>query len=168
MSDEGTWRSIGWVRNAVTGLDARWEDVTSQIVLDEVWTPALDGLDEFSHIIVLTWLHHQPRRGPEEPYTHPENRLDLPAVGLFATRTPRRPNPIGVTVVPLLARDGNVLTVQGLDAADGTPVLDIKPYLERGDRIEQPRSPEWIRKLWADQDTNGRMDESTNGRTDEG
>ncbi|MBU0496000.1 MAG: tRNA (N6-threonylcarbamoyladenosine(37)-N6)-methyltransferase TrmO, partial [Chloroflexi bacterium] len=136
----------------VPGLDAHWEDVTSQIVLDEAWAPALDGLDEFSHIIVLTWLHEQPPRTPDEPHTHPQGRLDLPAVGLFATRTPRRPNPIGMTVVPLLARTGHVLTVQGLDMADGTPVLDLKPYLARGDRINQPRMADWTRQLWAEAD----------------
>jgi tRNA-Thr(GGU) m(6)t(6)A37 methyltransferase TsaA len=150
-----TWtvHPIGWVHSEVTGLDARWEDFTSQIVVNEEWAPGLDGLEEFSHIIVLTWLHRHPCRTPQdELHSHPERRQDLPAVGFFATRTPRRPNPIGLTVVPLLARDGNVLTVRGLDAADGTPVLDVKPYLERGDRIDQPRSPAWIRQLWADQD----------------
>jgi len=152
MSDEWTVRPIGRVRNDVPDLDARWEDVTSQIVMDEVWTPALDGLEEFSHVIVLTWLHRQPPRASDEPHTHPEGRLDLPAVGFLATRTPRRPNPLGLTVVPLLAREGNVLTVRGLDAADGTPVLDVKPYLERGDRIEQPRSPAWVRRLWSEMD----------------
>jgi len=150
MNDEWMVRPIGRVCNDVPGLDAQWEDVTSQIVIDEKWTPALEGLEEFSHIIVLTWLHRQPRREPDEPHTHPQGRLDLPAVGLFATRSPRRPNPIGVTVVPLLARQGNVLTVRGLDAADGTPVLDLKPYLERGDRIDGSRTPAWIRKLWSE------------------
>ncbi|MBU1879855.1 MAG: hypothetical protein KJ734_12980, partial [Chloroflexi bacterium] len=60
MSDAWIIHPIGWVHNDVPGLDAHWEDVTSQIVLDEAWAPALDGLDEFSHIIVLTWLHEQP------------------------------------------------------------------------------------------------------------
>lgn len=155
MSDEWTLYPIGRVRNDVVGLDADWESITSQIVLDEEWTPALAGLEEFSHIIVLTWLHHQPRRSPADPLTHPENRTDLPAVGFFATRSPRRANPIGLTVVPLLGRAGNILTVQGLDMADGTPVLDLKPYLERGDRIERPRSPEWVRNLWAEANSNG-------------
>jgi tRNA-Thr(GGU) m(6)t(6)A37 methyltransferase TsaA len=152
VTDEWTVHPIGWVRNDVPGLDARWEDVTSQVVIDPEWAPALDGLEAFSHIVVLTWLHRRPRRTSEDLHTHPEGRLDLPAVGFFATRTPRRVNPIGLTVVPLLARDGNVLTVQGLDMADGTPVLDLKPYLERGDRIEGSHSPAWVRQLWAEMD----------------
>lgn len=151
MADEWAVRPIGRVRNDVPGLNARWEDVTSRIVIDEEWAPALEGLEEFSHVIVLTWLHRRPRRTLQDDlYTHPQGRLDLPAVGFFATRSPRRANPIGLTVVPLLARDGNVLTVRGLDMADDTPVLDLKPYLARGDRIDQPRSPAWVRQLWSE------------------
>ena len=73
----------------------------------------------------------------------------MPLVGALATRTPRRPNPIGVTTVELLGREGNVLTVLGLDAYDGTPVLDVKPYLARGDLIPEPVIPEWLQQLWA-------------------
>ena len=74
-------------------------------------------------------------------------REDLPLVGLFATRSPRRPNPIGVTTVRLLERRGNVLRVLGLDALDGTPVLDIKPYLPYGDCIQDTHVPEWVRSF---------------------
>jgi tRNA (Thr-GGU) A37 N-methylase len=72
----------------------------------------------------------------------------LPLVGVFATRSPKRPNPIAITVVPLLRLEGNVLHVKGLDMADGTPVLDIKPYLTRGDRVEDARVAEWLHRLW--------------------
>jgi tRNA (Thr-GGU) A37 N-methylase len=72
----------------------------------------------------------------------------LPLVGVFATRSPKRPNPIALTVVPLLRRQGNALVVKRLDMADGTPVLDIKPYLTNGDRIEQARVAGWLRRLW--------------------
>lgn len=84
---------------------------------------------------------------------HPENKKELPLVGVFATRSPVRPNPIGVTVVKLLERQENVLKVLGLDAYDGTPVLDIKPYLRRGDLIEEAIMPDWLLRLWEMQDS---------------
>ncbi|MPN59153.1 hypothetical protein SDC9_206873 [bioreactor metagenome] len=78
---------------------------------------------------------------------HPRGRKDLPLVGLFATRSPARPNPIGISVVRLIKVDKNLLTVRGLDAIDGTPVLDVKPYLPQNDRIENPVIPEWAQVL---------------------
>ena len=143
-------RPIGRVRNAVKEwVDLIWEEVISEVELDAHWTEGLDGLAEFSHIWVITWLDRLPaeERGGRL-HVHPQRRQDLPAVGLFATRSPRRPNPIGLTAVELLGIRGNVLTVKGLDMLDGTPVLDIKPYLAQGDRKSGTRSPGWIRRLW--------------------
>lgn len=140
---------VGRVRNAVTEwVDVTWEQVVSEIVLEPEWTEALDGLDQFSHIWVVAWLDRLPaeERGARAK-VHPEGRQDLPAVGLFATRTPRRPNPISITAVRLVARRDNVLTVKGLDLLDGTPVLDVKPYLSRGDRIARPRQAPWLQLL---------------------
>ncbi len=144
---------IGHIRNAVTEwTDVVWEEIVSQVVLDERWTAGLDGLADFSHVWVIAWLGRVPveERGAKL-YVHPRGREDAPSVGLFATRTPRRPNPIAMTAVPLLAINGNVLRVKGLDLLDGTPVLDIKPYLARGDRITGARAPRWIRRLWRQQ-----------------
>ena len=140
---------IGHVRNGVTEwVDVTWEDIISEVVLDLRWSEALDGLEEFSHVWVIAWLDRLPEeeRGARAK-VHPEGRQDLPAVGLFATRSPRRPNPIAITVVPLIERRDNVLTVKGLDLLDGTPVLDVKPYLSRGDRIDRPREPQWLQRL---------------------
>jgi len=77
---------------------------------------------------------------------HPRGREDMPLLGVFATRTSRRPNPVGLTLVELLKVEGNVLTVRGLDAFDGTPVLDIKPFDQR-DMVEGARVPEWWMRL---------------------
>lgn len=77
---------------------------------------------------------------------HPRGRVDIEEVGVFATRSPHRPNPIGLTLVKLLSKKGRTLTVRGLDAYDGTPVLDIKPY-DRRDTTRQFRVPAWWRKL---------------------
>ena len=71
----------------------------------------------------------------------------MPEVGIFAQRAKHRPNPIGMTAVQLTRVEGNVLIVKGLDAIDGTPILDIKPYYPAFDRIEEPRNPEWVGRL---------------------
>ncbi|HID87990.1 MAG TPA: tRNA (N6-threonylcarbamoyladenosine(37)-N6)-methyltransferase TrmO [Anaerolineae bacterium] len=144
-------RPIGVVRNEVPGPEpARWEDLVSEIVIDEELAEALKGIEGFSHLIVLFWMGKFEREVPPPLKVHPESRKELPLVGVFATRSPVRPNPIGLTTVELLGRRGNVLKVKGLDAFDDTPVLDIKPYLERGDRIENPAMPEWLLRLWGE------------------
>jgi tRNA-Thr(GGU) m(6)t(6)A37 methyltransferase TsaA len=128
-------------------IPAGWESEEAEIIVDERWLPALEGVEEFSHLIVLFWLHGIPRQGIELK-THPQGRQDLPLVGIFATRTPYRPNPIGLQIVELVSRHGNVLTILGIDAYSGTPILDIKPYLSRGDCVTQTRIPAWLKKLW--------------------
>ena len=88
---------------------------------------------------------------PDSPRVHPMRRKGLPLVGRFATRTPQRPNPIGLSPVELLAVRGNILRVRGLEALEGTPVLDIKPYIARGDVIENTRVGEWVKQYWVTQ-----------------
>jgi len=139
---------IGYVKNEVSpGQDVRWEEIESQVVIEDKFAEALEGLEEFSHIIVLFWLHRE-REEPSPLKIQPEMREDMPLVGVLATRAPVRPNPIGLTVVELLERQGNTLRVQGLDAYNGTPVLDIKPYLPRGDLVEKARVAPWVKRLW--------------------
>lgn len=143
-------RPIGRVRNQVKEwVDVVWEDIESEVALDPRWADALSGLAEFSHIWVIGWLDRltEDERGTR-CRVHPRGREDVPPVGLFATRSPRRPNPIAITAVPLLGIQGSVLRVKGLDMLDGTPVLDLKPYLARGDRVNGTRAPLWIRRLW--------------------
>jgi tRNA-Thr(GGU) m(6)t(6)A37 methyltransferase TsaA len=125
----------------------RWEEAESEIEIDAVWAAALDGIDQFSHVWVLWWF--DVAEGPPEAlHVHPERRQDLPLVGLFATRSPRRPNPIALTAVRLLGREGTRLKVLGLDAFVGSPVLDLKPYLHRGDEIPDVSQPDWLERLW--------------------
>jgi tRNA-Thr(GGU) m(6)t(6)A37 methyltransferase TsaA len=111
---------------------SRSDNAEGTVVLDEDFVEALSDLDGFSHIILLCHLHKaRPHRLKVIPY------LDTEPRGLFATRAPSRPNPIGLSVVELLAIEGNVLHIRGLDLLDGTPVLDIKPYVgEFDDRTE--------------------------------
>ena len=139
---------IGYIENEVSpGQDVRWDEIESQVVIEDKFAEALEGLEEFSHIIVLFWLHRK-KEEPPPLKIRPEMREDMPLVGVLATRAPVRPNPIGLTVVELLERQGNTLRVRGLDAYDGTPVLDIKPYLPRGDLVEKVRVAPWVKRLW--------------------
>ena len=132
MANELTLKAIGIVRNGIKQPPKQvpfgWEKVVSDIVVNSSLTEALDGLEEFSHIVVLYWMHQAPA-GRVPIKVHPMGKQEFPLVGLFATRSPHRPNPIGVTTVRLLERQGNILKVKGLDAIDGTPVIDIKPYI---------------------------------------
>ena len=138
-------KAIGIVRNGVEEKPDThdwWADIISDIVIDSRLTEALDGLEGFSHIIVLCWMH---RAASAEVPTkvHPRGNQELPLVGLFATRSPRRPNPIGKTTVGLLQRQGNILRVKGLDALNGTPVIDIKPYIPGYDSVTEAKVPKW-------------------------
>lgn len=111
------------------------------------WADALDGIEGYSHLVVLFWLDHAKRaRTPRQQ--RPEGRTELPEVGLFATRTPRRPNPIGMATPRLLCREGTVLWVTGIDAWPGTPILDLKGYSPRDDLHAGATVPEWLTTLW--------------------
>lgn len=129
------------------GADDQAEARLSEITVDAVWSDALDGIEGFSHIWVLWWIDRF-EEPPEMLHVHPEGRSEMPLVGLFATRSPHRPCPIGITAVRLLERTGCRLVVEGLDAFEGTQVLDIKPYLRRGDLIPEAATPEWLERLW--------------------
>lgn len=136
---------IGWVRNSCreTPLEG-WEGAESELVIEPELEPALDGLEGFSHLIVLFWMHSAKYEGQVK--IHPQGREEMPLVGLLASRSPHRPNPIGMTVVRLLERRGRVLRVRGLDAFNETPIIDLKPYLS-SDEIPDAKRPEWVRGL---------------------
>jgi tRNA-Thr(GGU) m(6)t(6)A37 methyltransferase TsaA len=124
-----------------------WDDVVSEIVIEEDLNEHLEGLEEFSHILVVFWMHKSPVEGSPPRKVHPKGRADLPLVGLFATRAPYRPNSLGVSTVKLIERRGNILIVKGLDALNGTPVIDIKPYMPPIDDPTEVRMPDWVKKL---------------------
>jgi tRNA-Thr(GGU) m(6)t(6)A37 methyltransferase TsaA len=142
-----TLEPIAMVKNDVKEMGRRdWDKVVSQLIVRPDFADALEGLKEFSHLIVLFWFHLSPAGENAAHKTHPQMRQDLPLVGVFATRSPVRPNPLGMAVVKLQGHIKNVLIVTGLDALDGTPILDIKPYLP-GDSVAKIRVPDWINKL---------------------
>ena len=143
-----TVKAIGIVRSKVAQPPQPDEGkVISEIVVDSSLTQALDGLEGFSHIMVLYWMH-QAAAGQPPTKVHPMGKKEFPLVGLFVTRSPHRPSPIGVTTVRLLQRRGNVLKVQGLDAFDGTPVIDIKPYIPGYDSVADATVPQWLTKSY--------------------
>ena len=101
-------------------------DQEAEIVVDPAFLAAMDGLDpNRGKIIVLCWMHGADRGRLK---VHPRSREDRPERGVFSTRSPHRPNPISLHTVTLLSVAGNVLRVRGMDAIDGTPVVDIKPH----------------------------------------
>ena len=141
-------KPIGTVKSAVSEpVDENWGKVVSEIHLDPALAAGLRGLDQFSHILVLFFMHRSTFEPSRDLIRRPRGRADMPELGIFAQRAKHRPNPIGITAVELLAVDGSVLKVRGLDAIDGTPVLDIKPYLPAFDQVNQPCVPEWVAKV---------------------
>ncbi|MGD2066410.1 MAG: tRNA (N6-threonylcarbamoyladenosine(37)-N6)-methyltransferase TrmO [Candidatus Bathyarchaeota archaeon] len=137
---------IGFVRTEAVGKEVRDKNVVSRIIFHDDLTEALEGIEEFSHLFILFWLHEMSDEDRKVMKVHPRGRSDMPLLGIYATRTPYRPNPIGLTRVKLLKLEDNVVTVQGLDAYDGTPVLDIKPF-DSWDTTEDFKVPEWWKKL---------------------
>jgi tRNA-Thr(GGU) m(6)t(6)A37 methyltransferase TsaA len=133
---------IGYVRSSYNdtkeipkGLGAR-HDIEGILEISPEFEPGLADIEGFSHLFVI-WTFHRSEgfdltaSPPSDDRTH----------GVFATRSPRRPNPIGLTVVELLSREGRILRVRGVDMLDGTPILDIKPYLSSV-------APEQLRRGW--------------------
>ena len=142
-------KPIGYVRTQAKGDEVKDKSRLSEIFIDYKLTQALEGISGFSHVFILFWLHEISGKERETLKVHPRGRRDMPLLGVFATRTNLRPNPIGLTLCELVKVEGNVLTVRGLDAYDGTPVLDVKPY-DSWDCALNARMPDWWMKLEAE------------------
>ncbi|MGQ9571655.1 MAG: tRNA (N6-threonylcarbamoyladenosine(37)-N6)-methyltransferase TrmO [Dehalococcoidia bacterium] len=148
MAEAFIVRPIGVVHSPVKEPRREgWESVESAIVVHDRWASALDGLEAFSHIFVIYWMHLVSDQLRETTtHVHPRGDPRNPLQGVFATRSPVRPNPIGLKAVALLERNGNALRVRGLDAIDGTPVLDLKPYLFYYDGVPDSTVPDWVQR----------------------
>ena len=139
---------IGIVRSPVKEpIDEKWGQVIAEIELTASLAPGFTGIEQFSHVIVIFFMHQYTFAPATHLVRRPQERTDMPEVGIFAQRAKHRPNPIGITAVELVQVQGNLLTVKGLDAIDGTPVLDIKPYVPAFDTRLNAIAPEWIKKL---------------------
>lgn len=138
-----TFRPIGFVSNEVNqSKDASfdWTPVTSRIILDEAYREYTQGLEKYSHILVIFWMD-RPVKKKLVPLVHPRGDKTAPLVGLFASRSPHRPNPAGLKLAELVSVEENILTVRSLDAINGTPVVDIKPYHPGYDSLEETGTP---------------------------
>lgn len=137
-------RPIGFVKNNIKKPRfGNFADEISEIIVDEKFTDALNGIEDYSHVIIVYWMD----RVKKHVITHrPQGNPHVPIVGIFACRCPPRPNPIAVTTVELIERKGNRIKVKGLDILDGTPVIDIKPYWPQYDKVNGT-IPDWVNKL---------------------
>jgi len=143
---------IGTVHSARTEpVDDDWDSVRASVeISDELPPECLDGIEAFSHAEVLYLFHRVDESAIVRGARHPRGNAAWPRVGVFAQRGKDRPNRLGSTIVRVLRREGRTLEVAGLDAVDGTPVLDIKPvfaeYLPRG----EVRQPGWTHEVMRD------------------
>ena len=152
MRDKFDVQPIGVVRSPRKDLsDDFWGKVDAEIVLAEhLPDEAFAGLGDFSHVEVIFLMDRVDPAKVETGARHPRERSDWPLVGIFAQRGKARPNRIGLTRGTIQKVEGRVLTVRGLDAIDGTPVLDIKPWMKEFAPIGAARQPEWATELMAD------------------
>ncbi|WXG44079.1 MAG: tRNA (N6-threonylcarbamoyladenosine(37)-N6)-methyltransferase TrmO [Promethearchaeati archaeon SRVP18_Atabeyarchaeia-1] len=117
---------------------------TSRIIVFPEFCKGIEGLENYSHVIILYWFHQ--RDNPKERCTLqviPKRHAGAPQIGVFASRSPSRPNPIGLCVAELIGVEKCILTVKGLDADEGSPIIDIKPYLPKAESIPDARTPYW-------------------------
>jgi len=146
---------IGTVRSSRHDVDDDdWDREQVSVDLAEPFGPdALAGLETFSHVEIVFHMDRVPSHKIERGARHPRNNREWPAVGIFAQRGKNRPNQIGTTVCRVLRVDGRSLHVEGLDAVDGTPVLDIKPWVRefgpRGDVSQPPWMDALMHGYWA-------------------
>lgn len=139
---------IGTVQSPVKDtVDENWGSVVSEIHLDESLTAGLTGIEDWSHVVVIFYMHEIQFDPGEHLVRRPQDRDDMPSVGIFAQRARYHPNSIGISAVKILAVEENVIRVKGLDAIDGTPVLDIKPYAPIYDGVMSPSVPAWFIRL---------------------
>lgn len=140
-------RPIAVVRNGVaTPRPEGWAHLVSDVVLRDELTDMLDGIEGYSHVIVVFAFDKVPE-SELRARVRPRGDERIPEQGVLATRSQLRPSPLGVSVVRLLKRRRNILRVEGLDAIDGTPVLDVKPYFPNYDAIPDAGVPDWAKAL---------------------
>ena len=148
-------RAVGIVHTSASNdeIRERKKGILSKIEIFPQFKESLDGLEGFSHVIIIAYLNQLRPEQTGRLKVQPRGLLryglkleELPLVGVFALDSPSRPNPLGLSVVPLLRREGRILTVSDLDFFDGTPVLDVKPY-QSSYRAERYKVPGWHEKL---------------------
>lgn len=138
-------KPIGFAKNQEKQHFGSWDKVATDLVIDERYQKALKGLEDYSHLIVIYWMHEVKTCDIRHV---PQGKVgEVPEVGIFACRCAQRPNPIGVSTVKIIGIKDNIVTVQGLDVVKDTPILDIKPYTPQYDAVTDAKVPDWINKL---------------------
>ena len=165
MTEQMILYPVGFVRNEIKAPvfksgenELSWEErlqkikqqqkklktLTSELVVEDTFSGLLKGIDGFSHLLVLYWPHLNKPERRKLDQVRPMGCPDIPKQGIFATCSPARPNPVLITAVQLLEHYGNTLRVRGLDAVNGSPIIDIKPYASNYYRIDHPTVPGWM------------------------
>lgn len=140
--------AIGYTQSNVTEKkDNDWGNDYTTIKLEKDYCGGLLGIEDFSHAIIVFYLNKAEYSKEKHLKRRPRNREDMPLIGIFAQRGKDRPNHIGITTVEIVSATDDELKVKGLDAIDGTPVLDIKPYYPMYDLKENSTYPEWVSRL---------------------
>lgn len=140
---------IAFVRSSREAVkDDNWGEVESVIeLISEIDADALDGIEQFSHLEIVYYFHRVKPRKIVTGARHPRNNRDWPKCGIFAQRGKNRPNRLGASIARLVHRKGKKITVLGLDAIDGSPVLDIKPVMQEFLPREPVKQPAWSSEL---------------------
>lgn len=148
MTDDITMHPIGWVTSTRSvPEDDAWDAETSSITLSDGFdAEALAGLDTFSHVVIV-YVFDRASWDPSLQSRHPRGNVEWPRVGILAQRAKDRPNRIGVSTCRVVSVQGKTLHVEGLDAIDGTPVLDIKPHMVEFGPRGAVHQPEWATEL---------------------
>lgn len=139
-------KTIGYVQRKTKNENVKDRSLTAQVVIKSKYLEALNGIEDYSHLFIIFYMHKTPKKQKPILKVNPRGRADIPLQGVFATRTPQRPNPIGLTLVRLIERKQNIIVVKGLDAYNKTPVLDIKPY-DHWNTVVDIEVPEWLKKI---------------------
>ncbi|WP_067842598.1 SAM-dependent methyltransferase [Amphibacillus sediminis] len=142
-------KPIATVHNSRKELvDDRWGDILSTIQLvDGISDHALAGINEFSHLEILFYFNKVSDQKIQYNSRHPRNNKEFPKVGIFAQRGKNRPNKLGSTIVELIEHKPRNLIVKGLDAIDGTPIIDIKPVMKEFLPCKKVNQPNWSAEL---------------------
>jgi tRNA-Thr(GGU) m(6)t(6)A37 methyltransferase TsaA len=144
-----TINPIAVVKNSRKEIeDDHWGSIISEIELVEEFNEeALSGISDFSHLEIIFYFNKVTDEMIQYNARHPRNNIQYPKVGIFAQRGKNRPNKLGLTSVELLKHNGRILTVKGLDAIDGTPIIDIKPIMKEFLPKGEIRQAEWSKSL---------------------
>lgn len=138
-------KTIGFVKNQEKQHFGDWSKIVTDLVIDQKYKDALKGLEDYSHLIVVYWMHKVKTCDIRHV---PQGKInEVPEVGIFACRCPQRPNPIGISTVEILGIKDSIITVKGLDTIENTPILDIKPYTPQYDAASNVKTPDWVSKL---------------------